>query len=255
MTDLHFGPTGKFEALTDDAVVRFDRRALKKIEASDNLKEWIDVDPFLREANAVLKAQNDVEARKAAKRLRGRWFPFHALNEDNQKRVAWLKDLQETTLTDAHEHRLSGDRTKRLLEQQALWLALMRTPMVLSDDTAWKEAIKSWSAELKEDVLTVPDQTSGVDHKPQPPAASFKTLSHERFLAEARLLAMESLHTAYLCEAVDPQLTDAQKAVLRYFYVIGLMEDQIAKQMGLTADAVGQLRRRGLGTVRKVAVG
>ena len=44
-------------------------------------------------------------------------------------------------------------------------------------------------------------------------------------------------------------------APILLFYVIGLMEDQIANQMGMTADAVGQLRRRGLGTVRKVAVG
>ncbi len=255
MTDLHFGPTGKFEALTDDAAARFDRRALKKIEASDSLLDRIKVDPFLREAYAVLKAETDVEARKAAKRLRGRWFPFHALNDDNQKRVAWLKDLQETSLTDAREHKLSSERTKQLLEQQALWLALLRSPMILSDDAAWKEAIKSWSAEFKQDVLTLADAVPGPAHKPQLPPVSFQTLSHERFLAEARLLAMESLHTAFLCEVVDPQLTDAQKAVLRYFYVIGLMEDQIANQMGMTADAVGQLRRRGLGTVRKVAVG
>lgn len=255
MTDLHFGPTGKFEALTDEAAARFDRRPLKKIEASETLMERIKVDPFLRDAYAVLKAQNDVEGRKAAKQLRGRWFPFHALNEDNQKRVAWLKDLGETTATEAHVHKLSGDRTKRLLEQQALWLALLRSPMVLSDDAAWKEARQSWSAEFKEDVLTVPDELTGVEHTPRPPRNSMATLSHERFLAEARLLAMESLHTAYLCEVVESQLTDAQKAVLRYFYVIGLMENQIANQMGMTTDAVGQLRRRALGAVRKVAVG
>jgi hypothetical protein len=39
MTDLHFGPTGKFEALTDEAAGRFDRRVLKKIEASDVMLE------------------------------------------------------------------------------------------------------------------------------------------------------------------------------------------------------------------------
>jgi len=255
MTDLHFGPTGKFEALTDEAAGRFDRRVLKKIEASEAMLERIRVDPFLRDAHLVLKATTDVDARKAAKRLRGRWFPFHALNDDNQRRVAWLKDLQEATLTDAREHKLSGERTKRLLEQQALWLAVLRSPMILTDDAAWKEVRKSWSAEFKEELLTLPDPTPGAAAKPQPPPASLKTLSHERFLAEARLLAMESLHTAYLCDVVDPQLTDAQRAVLRYFYVIGLMENQIANQMGLTTEAVGQLRRRALGAVRTLAVG
>lgn len=255
MTDLHFGPTGKFEALTDEAATRFDRRVLNKIEASEGMLERIRVDPFLHDAHMVLKATTDVDARKAAKRLRGRWFPFHALNDDNQKRVAWLKDLQEATVTDARNQKLSGERTKRLLEQQALWLAVLRSPMILTDDAAWKEARKSWTAEFKEEVLTLADPTAGLGRKPQPPPVSLKTLSHERFLAEARLLAMESLHTAYLCQVVDPQLTDAQRAVLRYSYVIGLMENQIANQMGLTSDAVGQLRRRALGAVRKEAVG
>jgi hypothetical protein len=255
MTDLHFGPTGKFEALTDEAAGRFDRRVLKKIEASEVMLERIRVDPFLRDAHIVLKAATDVDARKAAKRLRGRWFPFHALNDDNQKRVAWFKDLQESTVADAREHNLPGERTKRLLEQQAMWLAVLRCPMTLTDDLAWKEARKSWTAELKEEPLPHSDSTPGMVHKPQTTRPSVQTLSHERFLAEARLLAMESLHTAYLCETVDTKLTDAQKAVLRYFYVIGLMENQIGNQMGLMTDAVGQLRRRALGAVRKEAVG
>jgi hypothetical protein len=67
MTDLHFGPTGNFEALTDEAAGRFDRRVLKKIEASDVMLERIRVDPFLRDAHVVLKATTDVDARKAAK--------------------------------------------------------------------------------------------------------------------------------------------------------------------------------------------
>ena len=66
MTDLHFGPTGKFEALTEEAAGRFDRRVLKKIEASEVMLERIRVDPFLRDAHIVLKAVTDVDAPQSA---------------------------------------------------------------------------------------------------------------------------------------------------------------------------------------------
>ncbi len=255
MIGPEFGPTARFEALTDDAAQRWRRRVLAKIDASEGLRARVNVDPFLREAYLVVTARNDEEGYNVAKRLRGRWFPLHALNEDNQKRVAWLKDLQETTVTDARDRKLSGDRVKDILEQQAFWLAVLRCPLTLTDDAAWKEARKSWIAECQEEVLTLADPAPIPTRKPRRPPIEFKPISRERFLTEARLLAMESLHTALLCELVSGQVTDAQKTVLRLFYVIGLMEDQIADQMGMDPESVGQLRRRALGALRKVAVG
>lgn len=232
--------------------MRWRNKALPEIQTSASLQARIQQDPILREARVVLTASKE-EAIAAATRLRGRWFPFHGLNEDGEKRRAWLGDLQETTAGEARGRGAGEERVKQLLGEQALWLAVMRSPMKSTAPPVWKQAQKRWIQEYKDDVLVQVDApaSSRLRHRVQP--VEYQPPSPERFFAETRLLAMESLNTAWLCEKAGAQLTDAQRTVLRLSYVTGLMEDHIADQMGLSIEAVGKLKRNAMAVLRAAA--
>ena len=246
------GPgTAQFSAAIGDAEGRWRRKVLPKIESSASLQARVDQDPFLRAGYAVLTAGTDEEARTGAQHWRDAWFPFHGLSEDTRTRITWLRNLQQATATEAQERGDDEEGVNGILSQQSLWLAVLRSPLNITEDAAWKEARRRWIHESQEDVL------SPIDAPYAPPRRAhipFEPPSPERGFAETRLLAMESLHTAILCEEVDDQLSDEQKTIMRMTYVIGLMEDEIADQTGLAVDEVIHLKRQALAALRARAV-
>jgi len=251
MTPKSLG-TLQFASVVTEAEDRWRLRVLPEIQTSEAFQARIEHDPILREARVVLTAESQDEAVAASERLRGRWFPFHGLNENGQKRRAWLGELQEVTSTEARERGVADDMIRDLLERQALWLALMRSPMKSTPPPVWKEAQKRWIQEVKDDVLVQVDQPASTRRRGAP-AVEYQPPSPARFFAETRLLAMESLNTAWLCEKAGAKLSDAQRTVMRLTYVTGLMEDHIADQMGLSEEAVGQLKRRTMQLLRSEA--
>ena len=253
MTHSQDWGTVQFASVITEAEMRWRNKVLPEIQTSTSFQARIAQDPILREARVVLTAASKEEAVEAAKRLRGRWFPFHGLNENGEKRRAWLSDLQEATAAEARKQGASEERVKHLLGEQGVWLAVMRSPMKSTAPPVWKQAQKRWIQEYKGDVLVEADAppTSRVRRRVQP--VEFKPPSPERFFAETRLLAIESLNTAWLCEKAGTQLSDAQKNVLRLTYVTGLMEDNIADQKGLSIEAVGKLKRNAMAALRAAA--
>lgn len=232
-----------------EAETRWRNQVLPELQTSPSLQARIQQDPILREALKVLTAEQREAAVAAAERLRSRWFPFHGLNEIGERRRKWLGDLQEATAAEARDAGVSEERVKTLLNEQAVWLAVIRSPMKSTAPQVWKEAQQRWIQEYKSDVLT--EVSGGATRRrrgAQP--MEFEPPSPERFFAETRLLAIESLNTVWLCEKVGTQLSDAQKNVLRLTYVTGLMEDHIADQMGLSIDAVGKLKRNAMAVLR-----
>ena len=116
----------------------------------------------------------------------------------------------------------------------------------------WKEAQKRWIREYKSDNLVQLDPPAASTGNPSA-AVGYTPPSPERFFAETRLLAMESLNTAWLCEKAGSKMSDAQRTIMRLTYVTGLMEDHIADQMGLSEEAVSQLKRRTMALLRTEA--
>jgi DNA-directed RNA polymerase specialized sigma24 family protein len=251
MHDSKIRGTVQFASVITEAEIRWRDKVLPEMQTSPGLQARIAQDPILRQARVVLTAASKEEAVEAAKRLRGRWFPFHGLNEDGEQRRKWLSDLQEATAAEARDRGATEDRIKELLGEQAVWLAVMRSPMKSTAPNIWKQADKRWIQEYKSDVLTEVDAPASARRRPAP---GFEPPSPERFFAETRLLAMESLNTVWLCEKAGTQLSDAQKNVLRLTYVTGLMEDHIAYQMELSIEAVGKLKRNAMSALRAAAV-
>jgi hypothetical protein len=241
--------TLQFASVIGEAEQRWSRRVLPEIQTSEHFQARIVQDPILRESRIVLTGTKE-EAVEAAQRLRGRWFPFHGLNESGEKRRAWLGELQEVTAAEARERGVGEELIKDLLGKQALWLAVMRSPMKSTPAMAWKEAQKRWILESKEDQVVEVESQSASTRKPHQQAVQYQPPSPERFLAETRLLAMESLNTAWLCETAGTRLTTAQQTVMRLTYVTGIMEDHIADQMGLSVEAVGKLKRNAMAVLR-----
>jgi hypothetical protein len=244
--------TFQFASVVTEAEDRWRLRVLPEIQTSEAFQARIEHDPILREARIVLTAQSKDDAVAAAERLRSRWFPFHGLNENGQKRRAWLGELQEATGSEARERGVTDEMIRELLDGQALWLALMRSPMKTTPPPVWKEAQKRWIQEYKDDVLVQVDPPASSTRRPQA-ATDYTPPSPERFFAETRLLAMESLNTAWLCEKAGAKLSDAQRTVMRLTYVTGLMEDHVADQMGVSEEAVSQLKRRTMQLLRSEA--
>lgn len=246
------GPgTAQFSAAIGDAEGRWQRLVLPKIEKSERLQARVNQDPFLRAGFALLTAKTDEEARAGGQRFRDDWFPFHGLSENARARITWLRDLQEATAAEAHERGDAEQRVNEILSQQSLWLAVLRSPLNITEDKAWKEARRRWIHESLEGVLSPIDAPYAPKRRPHVP---FEPPSPERSFAETRLLAMESLHTAMLGEVVGEQLSDEQRTILRLSYVMGLMDDEIADQVRLAADEVIHLKRQALGTLRAKAV-
>jgi DNA-directed RNA polymerase specialized sigma24 family protein len=248
MTNSQGWGTVQFASVITEAEIRWRDKVLPEIQTSPSLQARVQQDPILREARIVLTADQREDAVAAAERLRSRWFPFHGLNEIGEQRRKWLGDLQEVTAAEAKEQGASEERVKDLLNEQAVWLAVMRSPMKSTAPQVWKQAQKRWIQEYKSDVLTEVKGSAGRRRAAQP--AAFEPPSPERFFAETRLLAIESLNTVWLCEKAGTQLSDAQKNVLRLTYVTGLMEDHIADQMGLSIEAVGKLKRNAMAALR-----
>jgi hypothetical protein len=241
--------TVQFASVISEAEQRWSRRVLPEIQTSETFQARILQDPILRESRIVLTGTKE-EAVAAVQRLRSRWFPFHGLNENGEKRRAWLGDLQEVTVAEARERGVGDELIQQLLDKQALWLAVMRSPMKSTPQMAWKEAQKRWLLETKEDqVVEVQSQAAYTRRRHQQPV-QYQAPSPERMLAETHLLAMEALNTAWLCETAGARLTTAQQTVLRLSYVTGLMEDHIADQMGLSVEAVGKLKRNSMAVLR-----
>jgi hypothetical protein len=241
--------TVQFASVIGEAEQRWSRRVLPEIQTSDRFQARIEQDPILRESRIVLTGTKE-ERVAAAERLRGRWFPFHGLNENGEKRRAWLGELQEATAAEARERGVGDELIKDLLQKQALWLAVMRSPMKSTPPMVWKEAQKRWILESKEDQVVEVQSQAASTRKPHLQPVQYQPPSPERFLAETQLLAMESLNTAWLCETAGTRLTTAQQAVMRLSYVTGLMEDHIADQMGLSIEAVGKLKRNAMAVLR-----
>jgi len=241
--------TVQFASVIGEAEQRWSRRVLPEIQTSETFQARIHQDPILRESRIVLTGTKE-EAVEAAQRLRGRWFPFHGLNENSEMRRTWLGELQEATATEARERGAGDELIKDLLGKQALWLAVMRSPMKSTPPPIWKEAQKRWILESKEDQVVEVQSQAASTRKPHKQAVQYQPPSPERFLAETHLLAMESLNTAWLCEMAGTRLTTAQQTVMRLSYVTGLMEDHIADQMGLSIEAVGKLKRNAMAVLR-----
>jgi hypothetical protein len=233
MTNSQGWGTVQFASVITEAEVRWRNQVLPEIQTSPSLQARIQQDPILREALIVLTAGLREDAVAAAERLRSRWFPFHGLNEIGEQRRKWLGDLQEVTASEARERGATEERVKDLVNEQAVWLAVMRSPMKSTAPQVWKQAQKRWIQEYKSDVLTEVNGSARRRHGAQP--VGFEPPSPERFFAETRLLAMESLNTVWLCENT---------------YVTGLMEDHIADQMGLSIEAVGKLKRNVMAALR-----
>ncbi len=247
------GPgTAQFSAAISDAEVRWRRLVLPKIEESEPLQVRVNQDPFLRAGFAVLAAETDEDARAAGQRLRDDWFPFHGLSENARARITWLRDLQEATAAEARERGDAEQRVDEILSQQSLWLAVLRSPLNITEDKAWKEARRRWIHESLDGAVSPIDAPYAPTRRPHVP---FNPPSPDRSFAETRLLAMESLHTAVLGEVVGPTLSDEQRTIMRLSYVMGLMDDEIADQVGLIADEVIHLKRQALRTLRAKAVG
>jgi hypothetical protein len=253
MTNSQDWGTVQFAAVITDAEMRWRNKVLPDIKTSVSFQARIEQDPILREARVVLTAASKEEAVEAAKRLRGRWFPFHGLNESGEKRRAWLSDLQEATAAEAREWGATEERIKQLMGEQAVWLAVMRSPMKSTPPPVWKQAQKRWIQEYKGDVLVEDKLAPSSRTRRRSEPVEYEPPSPERFFAETQLLAMESLNTAWLCEKAGTQLSDAQKNVLRLTHVTGLMEDHIADQMGLSIEAVGKLKRNAMAALRAAA--
>ncbi len=169
-----------------EAEVRWRNQVLPEIQTSPSLQARIQQDPILREALIVLTAGLREDAVAAAERLRSRWFPFHGLNEIGEQRRKWLGDLQEVTASEARERGATEERVKDLVNEQAVWLAVMRSPMKSTAPQVWKQAQKRWIQEYKSDVLTEVNGSARRRHGAQP--VGFEPPSPERFFAETRLL-------------------------------------------------------------------
>jgi len=254
MIDSKDWGTVQFASVITEAELRWRNQVLPELRKSPGLQARIQQDPLLREALLVLTAPSQDEAVAAAQRLRARWFPFHGLNEDGEKRRKWLGDLQEATASEAHKQGATEERLKQLLGEQAVWLAVMRSPVKSTEPATWKQALKRWIQEYKGDALTEVQAPAGSRRRPPVQAVEYAPPSPERFFAETRLLAVESLNTVWLCEKAGTQLSDAQKNVLRLTYVTGLMEDHIAFEMALSVEAVSKLKRNAMAVLRAPTV-
>ena len=140
MTHSQDWGTVQFASVITEAEMRWRNKVLPEIQTSTSFQARSAQDPILREARVVLTAASKEEAVEAAKRLRGRWFPFHGLNENGEKRRAWLSDLQEATAAEARKQGASEERVKYLLGEQGVWLAVMRSPMKSTAPPVWKQA-------------------------------------------------------------------------------------------------------------------
>jgi DNA-directed RNA polymerase specialized sigma24 family protein len=239
--------TLQFKGVIGDTEERWRRQVFPEMQSSASFQARVHQDPFLRDAYAVLTAESDGEAVEAAKQLRGRWFPFHALNDDNSKRTAWLDELQQVTRAEAQERGSSEQEIEDFLAAQSLWLAVLRSPLKLTGVETWQQGQRRWIQESR--ASAVRTTADGDEPRGNQPVA-YTPPSPERFITETRLLALESLDTALLCETVGKRLPEDQQTAMRLSYVTGLMEDEIASQMGVDQDFVSQLKRHALGALR-----
>ena len=90
--------TLQFKGVIGDTEERWRRQVFPEMQNSESFQARVHHDPFLRDAYAVMTADSEDDAVTAAKELRGRWFPFHALNDDNGKRTAWIEEPSPPTL-------------------------------------------------------------------------------------------------------------------------------------------------------------
>ena len=249
MTKSQGWGTTQFQGMLGNTEERWRSQVLPEMQNSESFQARVQQDPFLREAYAVLTAETEEASVEAASRLRSRWFPFHALNDNNSERVAWLEELHDATSAESQERGSSEQEIAELLSAQQLWLAVLRSPLKLTGVEIWKQGQNRW----RQEYLAAQSASDG-GAASDDPGYGYTPPSPGRFITEMRLLAMESLNTALLCEVVGKRLGDDHKAVLQLTYVVGLMEDGIAEQMGIARDDVSHLKRYALGSLRAEAV-
>ena len=205
-------------------------------------------DPFLRDCHSVLATTED-QLNESVRGLRLRWFPFHLLHEDQRKRLQWVDSLQQAAAEEAVAAQLTEEQTKNLLDDEGLWAAVMRCPLKLTGEPAWREVRKGLAAEERENQFgTHLDLDKlGVEVSQRPEGA---VKEGPREITVARLVVYESLASAVVAGLGAPNLSDAQRNMLQFFYVGGLTEDEAADRMLLSPDAAAQLKRRGLASLR-----
>jgi hypothetical protein len=218
------------------------------IDSIPDLGSRVRQDPFLRDCHAVLAASPE-QLNDSVRGLRERWFPFHLLHEDQRKRLEWVDALQQAAAEETATAGLSDEQTKQLLDNQGLWAAVMRCPLKLTGDAAWREVRKGLAAEERENPFgTHLDLDSlGVEVRQRP-----EGLAPEgpREKAIARLVVYEALASVVVAALAAPNLSDAQKNMLQFFYVGGLTEDEAADRMLVSPDAAAQLKRRAVAALR-----
>lgn len=249
MTDSGYGKAlEQLEGVVRDVSKEWHARIRLIIDSIPDLGGRVRRDPFLHDCHAVLAAAND-QLTATVRGLRQRWFPFHILHEDQRRRLQWVDALQQAAAEEAVGAGLTEEQTKELMDDQGLWAAIMRCPLKLTGDAAWREVRKGLAAEESENPFgTRLDLHSLGVEVSQRPEGGVKDGPRE--IAVARLVVYESLASAVVAGLAAPNLSDAQRNILQFFYVGGLTEDEAADRMLVSPDAAAQLKRRGLAALR-----
>ena len=249
MTDSAYSKAlEQLEGVLGDVSKEWHTRIRLIVDSIPDLGSRVRRDPFLRDCYTVLAAHKD-QLNDSVRGLRQRWFPFHLLHEDQRKRLQWVDTLQQAASEEAVAAGLTEEQTRKLLDDEGLWAAVMRCPLKLTGDAAWREIRKGLAAEESENAfgthLDLDSLGVQVTHRPEGGATE-----GPREIAVARLLVYESLVSAVVAGLAAPNLSDAQNNMLQFFYVGGLTEDEAADRMLVSPDAAAQLKRRGLAALR-----